>query len=167
MKYKISILFFLGFIIITLVVNSCKKDPRGTITSLFTGGRWQLASELVTYTNFGVTTIDTLNLKCDSTQIFTFNTNHTCTYSNFDCIATPSPPKGNWSLSADQLTLYSTIICRDTTAKHTSMPFDTVQIVNLGQYSMVLQTGNFNVIPTTLNKTRVVRYGFVRQKTIN
>ena len=164
MKFKILLLSLVGFVLISLVINSCKKDNSGTISALFTDGRWQLASILVTNTDGIITTIETLNTTCDSTQVFTFGSN-TCTYSNFDCI--PQKSSGSWSLSKDQLTLYSTMTCQDTTAKHSSMPFDTAQIVTLGQYSMVLQTGNFNVIPTTINKTRVVRYGFVRQKTIN
>jgi len=49
----------------------------------------------------------------------------------------------------------------------TTNPFVNAQIYNLGQYSLVLQTGDYNIIPTTTNKTRVMRYGFVRRKTIN
>jgi len=163
MKYKIPLLLLLGFVLINLFINSCKKDTQGSISSLFTQGKWQLASVLVTNTSGLTTTIDTLNTTCDSTQVFTFNTDNTCTYTNFDC--KPQVANGHWALSTDQITLSADIICKDTTAAGTSRPFLVSQIVNLGQYSMVLQTGDYNVIPTTLNKTRVVRYGFVRQKT--
>jgi len=147
------------------VVNSCKKDTRSTVTSLFSGGSWQLASELVTITTGTTTVIDTLNVKCDSTQVFVFNADKTCSYTNFDCV--PQKKAGTWSLSTDQLTLNAAITLADTTAAKSSKPFLNAQVVNLGDYSMVLQTGDYNVIPTSLNKTRVVRYGFVRQKTIN
>ena len=165
MKRKHWLLFLLGIVVTGVIVNGCKKNNETTVPVLFTQGKWQLASVLVTITNGSITTIDTLNTTCDSTQVFTFNTNNTCTYTNFDC--KPQVSSGSWSLSQDQLTLIANMTCKDTTAAGTSKPFLNAQIVNMGQYSMVLQTGDYNVIPTTTNSTRTVRWGFVRQKTIN
>ncbi|MGZ3756818.1 MAG: DUF5004 domain-containing protein [Mucilaginibacter sp.] len=163
MRYKTPLFFLLGVALIGLVINSCKKDTSGSIPTLFTQGKWQLASVLVTHTNGNITVIDTLNTTCDSTQVFTFNTDNTCTYTNFDCI--PQVSKGTWSLTSDQLTLNAQVTCKDTTSAHSSKPFSNAQIVTLGQYSMVLQTGDYDIIPTATNKTNVIRYGFVRQKT--
>ncbi|MDB5111170.1 MAG: hypothetical protein JWR67_2284 [Mucilaginibacter sp.] len=163
MKNKLPLLFLLGFVLIGLIINSCKKNTQSAIPALFTNGKWQLASVLVTNTNNAVTTTTTFNTVCDSTQMFTFNTDNTCTYTNFSCI--PQKSSGHWSLSADQLTLYVADMTCDTSAiGGKAKPFAQAQIVNLGDYSLVLQTGDYNVIPTTTNKTRVVRYGFVRQK---
>jgi len=165
MKRKHWLLFLLGFVLTGMVVNACKKNNETTVPLLFTRGKWQLASVVVTITKGSTTVLDTLNTTCDSTQLFTFNTNNTCTYTNFDC--KPQVSNGSWSLSQDQLTLVADMTCKDTTAVGTSKPFINAQIVNMGQYSMVLQTGDYNVIPTSTNSTRTVRWGFVRQKTIN
>ncbi len=163
MKNKIRLLLVSNIILVFFLLNSCKKATDSTITTIFTDGSWQLASVLVTTTVKSISTVDTLNTKCDSTQVFVFNTGGTCTYTNYDCV--PQKVSGQWSLSADQLTLYANITCKDTTSVGHSTPFGTAQIVNAGQYSLVLQTGNYNVVPTTTNTTKVTRYGFIRQKT--
>jgi len=163
MKNKFPLLFLSGIILINLLSNSCKKDTQGTITSLFTNGNWQLASVTVTITNNLVEKDTTLNTNCDSTQVLIFKSDNTCTYTNFDCV--PQKVSGHWSLSPDQLTLSSDMKFQDTTAVGSSTPFTNAQVFNAGQYSLVLQTGDYNIIPTTINKTKVVRYGFVRQKT--
>ena len=164
MKNKFPLLFLSGIILINLVSNSCKKDTQGTITSLFTNGNWQLASITVTTTNNLAEKDTTLNTNCDSTQILIFKPDNTCTYTNFDCLP-KNNASGHWSLSADQLTLSSDMKFKDTTAVGSTTPFANAQVFNAGQYSLVLQTGDYNIIPTTINKTKVVRYGFVRQKT--
>ena len=163
MKNKVPLLCILGLILINLLSNSCKKDTQGSIASLFTNGNWQLASVTVTTTNNMVQKDTTLNTTCDSTQIFIFKTDNSCTYTNFDCV--PQKAGGHWSLSSDNLTLSSDIVLKDTTTVGTSTPFKNAQVFNAGQYSLVLQTGDYNIIPTTTNKTKVVRYGFIRQKT--
>jgi hypothetical protein len=163
MRYKTPLIFLSGVALIGLAINSCKKDTSGTIPTLFTQGKWQLASVLRTRTNGNITVIDTLNATCDSTQVFTFNTDNTCSYTNFDCIQ--QSKTGTWSLTPDQLTLQAAVTCDDSTSLHSSQPFGNAQIVTLGLYSMVLQTGDYDIIPTPTNKTTVVRWGFIRQKT--
>lgn len=163
MKNKIPLLFVLGLVLINLLSNSCKKDTQGTITSILTTGKWQLASVLVTTTDSLITKTDTLNTKCGLAQVFIFNTDKTCSYTNFDCVTQTAT--GHWSLSADQITLNSDMLCADTTKVGSSKPFANAQIFNAGQYSLVLQMGNYNVIPTSINKTKVIRYGFIRQST--
>jgi hypothetical protein len=162
-KNKFTLLLLSG-IIITLIVNSCKKDNQGAIQTLFTGGTWQLASVLAfNYVGNTQMSIDTLNDSCKLTQFFTFNTNNTCTYTNFDCItqtATPAP----FSLTPNQLILNAQIVCKDTTAAGTSMPFANAGIVNLGQYSLILQTGDIQPNYSLTKKRRIVQYGFIRQK---
>ncbi|MFI5157945.1 MAG: hypothetical protein ACHQF4_03720 [Sphingobacteriales bacterium] len=158
-----------ALVVAGLVINSCKKDNQNSVQVLLTRGKWQLASVMV-FNRLGSSTIstDTLNVNCDSTQIFTFNTNNTCSYSNFECI--PQKTNGNWTLSSDQLTLTSDILCKDTLigGKADSVkrkPFQNTKIVNLGQYSMVLQTGDVNTFITSTTKSRVIQYGFVHQTT--
>lgn len=145
-----------------MVVNSCKKSSQTTIQTLFTGGTWQLASVLVfNFTGNMQTSIDTLNTTCTQTQFFTFNTNNTCTYTNFDCIP-QTPPGATWDLTQNQLVLNAQVVCKDSTAAGSSMPFANAQIINLGQYSLVLLTGDIQPNYSLTAKRRQVQYGFVR-----
>ena len=163
MKNKLPFLFVLALLLTGVVINSCKKAQQGTVESLFTSGSWQLASVQYKITVGDTTKLDTtLNTTCDSTQILTFNTDHTCTYTNFDCLPQPKA-KGRWSLAQNQLFLYSDMVCKDTTAAGSSKPFANAQIINVGQYSLVLLTGDIQNFTTTTRRT-TVRYGFVRQK---
>jgi hypothetical protein len=170
MRFKHAILLLFVLFTINLCVNSCKKvDTRkANIEALFTNSTWQLASVLV-YNYVGGTQLptDTLNTMCDSTQLFVFNSNGTCSYTNFDCLAQPKGT-GTWTLSNDNVTLFSTVACKDTLKggvinPNTSMPFATAKIVNLGQYSMILQTGDINTYYTPTTKRIIVQYGFIRQ----
>jgi hypothetical protein len=165
MKYKLPLLFLLGFVIIGLVVNSCKKDTDGSIQNLFAGGQWQLASLQVThFVGDTLKKTDTLNTACNLDQVFTFSTDNTCTYANYSCAPQPTAT-GNWSLSADRLYLNSNIVCKMDTGKISSlMPFKTARIVNLGQYSLVLETGSLETYYPSNRKRDITRYGFVRQK---
>jgi hypothetical protein len=163
MKYKIPLFIIVGLILINLVSNSCKKDKQSSIQTLFTNGKWQLASVEETITVGDTTKLDTLlNVKCDTTQLFTFNTDYSCTYTNFDCLHQPTA-SGHWSLSADQLYLNCDIMCKDTTAAGSSRPFTTAQINTIGPYSLILLTGDVQNY-TSATKRKVIRYGFVRQK---
>ncbi|MDB4924983.1 hypothetical protein [Mucilaginibacter sp.] len=163
MKTKIPFLFILGLLLINMLSNSCKKDKQNSVQTLFANGKWQLASVNVTsFVGDTIKRIDTLNTKCDTTQLFTFNTDNTCTYTNFDCLHQPTA-SGHWLLAPDQLSISSDMVCKDTTAAGSSKPFASAKIENVGDYSLVLLTGD---IPnhTSTTKRRVVRYGFVRQK---
>lgn len=164
MKRKHSFLFLLGLIAINLFSNSCKKDKDGTVESLMARGTWQLASVLVyNYVGSNNTSTDTLNTDCVNDQTFTFNADNTCTYVNFSCIK--QTVNGQWQLSADKLTLQSTLLCQDTvrsTVDTLTTPFRNARIVNLGQYSMVLETGDTNSAYLSTDKRHIKRYGFVR-----
>ena len=158
------LLFIVTGLIIALIINSCKKNGQSPIQALFTGGTWQLAS--VTATNYvgnQLISTDTLNAKCDSIQDFTFYTNNTCTYTNFDCMA-QTPPAASWSLSANQLFLRANVVCKDTVAKDNSMPFSNASIQNLGQFSLVLLTGDIQPNYSLTQHRRIIQWGFVRQK---
>jgi hypothetical protein len=147
-----------------MVINSCKKQNQVTIQTLFTGGSWQLASVLAThYVGNTMVSVDTLNTKCNLTQLFTFNSNNTCTYTNFDCIQ-QSTASAQWSLSTDEVTLFANVVCKDTTAVGSSTPFANAQITNLGNYSLVLLTGDIATNYSLTAKRRIVQYGFVRVK---
>jgi len=171
MKNKVLFIFLPILIITSIVVNSCKKDSQAQIIStLFTNGTWQLASVLVfNYLGSSQLPTDTLNTTCDTTQNFTFPTTSTCTYSNFACLSQKTSA-GTWSLTSDQLFLMSDMKCTDTVRVNgvltigTTMPFAYAKIVNLGQYSLILQTGDIATYFTPTTKRRIVQYGFVRVK---
>jgi hypothetical protein len=163
MKIKYLMLLFTG-LIVSMVVNSCKKENQVTIQSLFTGDTWQLASVLATnWVGPSAISVDTLNAKCNLTQFFTFNSDNTCTYTNFDCIQ-QSPASAQWSLSSDQVTLFANVVCKDTTARGSSTPFANAQINNLGNYSLVLTTGDIATNYSLTAKRRTIQWGFVRVK---
>ncbi|WP_183563102.1 lipocalin family protein [Mucilaginibacter sp. SP1R1] len=172
MKNKIPLLFILGLISINLLSNSCKKGNNSNIPHLLTNGTWQLAT--LQATNYiGDSQIgnpDTLNVNCDSVELFTFKTDNTCTYTNFDCL--PQTTSGTWTLTENNVFFTSDMICKDTTATGTPvtpspMPFSNTKIVTLGVYSMVLETGDVQPNYSSTKKRRVVRYGFIRRKAIS
>ena len=162
MKNK-HILLFLPGLIASLAFYSCKKTNQTSIHALFTGGRWQLASVTATYyTGNSEDSTKVLTDSCSTTQFFTFRSDNTCTYQNFDCIS--QSPSGSWSLSPNQLFLYAEVACKDTSATHISTPFSNAQIINLGQFSMVLRTGDVQPNYSLTRKRRTIEYGFIRQK---
>ena len=167
MKRGHPYLFLTGLILVALVANSCKKQTQSPIQALFTGGTWQLASVFAyNYIGNTQTTTDTLNTDstCHLTQFFTFKTDNTCTYTNFDCL-TQSPAAATWTLTPNQLFLQANIVCKDTSSSTgTSMPFSYSKIVNLGQFSLVLQTGDIQPNYSLTKPRRIVQYGFIRQK---
>jgi hypothetical protein len=165
MKNKLNLLLLISGLLIAMVINSCKKDNSGSIKNLFTGGKWQLAS--ITATNYignQEISTETLDSACMQTQFFTFNTDGTCSYTNFDCIAQTSTT-APYTLAQNQLFLNTNIVCKDTTTAGSSMPFANAAIVNLGQFSMVLQTGDIAPNYSLTQKRRILQYGFVRQTT--
>lgn len=166
MKLKYTFFFICSFSLILLLTNSCTKNKQDYIQTLFTGGHWQLSSVQVTH-YLGASTIntDTLYATCNLTQVFTFNTDNTCTFTNYSCEPQPTA-SGHWSLSADKLFLQSDIVCKDSTSSTgSSKPFQTARIVNLGQYSLILQTGDLQTYYLPTQARTVTQYGFVRQKT--
>ena len=164
MKHKLPLLLIPVLLLVGLLVNSCKKEPRNSLeTLLTTGGAWQLASVKYTISVGDTLKLDTtLNTDCDTTQIFTFNMDGSCLYTNFNCRPQPTA-RGRWTLSQNRLFLNSTIVCQDTTLAGSSKPFANAQIVNLGQYSLVLLTGDIQNYNNNARR-KVIRYGFVRQK---
>ena len=164
---NVPLLFILCLVVLSVLCNSCKKVNQSSIESLFSKGSWELSTVIVTV-SVGTTreSEDTLNTMCDKKQIFAFKDDHTCTYTNFHCKAQPVAT-GSWSLSQDQLYLKSDIVCQDTFKLGTgkSKPFENAQIETLGQYAMVLVTGDIQNYSATQRRT-VRRYGFVRQKLI-
>ncbi len=166
MKNKRLLLFLLGLIFVAMGVNSCKKQSQSVIEQLFSGGYWELASVTATYyTGPATDSIVTLNSDtvCHLGQKFTFNTNNTCTYTNFDCITQTTAP-ASWSLTANQLYLQANVICKDTTAAGSSTPFAYAQIQNLGQFSMILNIGDIQPNYSLTQKRVIYQYGFIRQK---
>jgi hypothetical protein len=165
MKFKFPLFFLCCFVAIGLTTNSsCKKNEQDYLQTLITNGNWQLASVIAYhYTGSIPDSTDTLNTTCDSTQLFKFNIDNTCTYTNFDCIAQKS--NGHWSFTSDKLFFNSDMVCQDTSAAKSSKPFQTAKIMNLGQYSLIIQTGNLETYYSSTQKRNWIQYGFVRQKT--
>jgi hypothetical protein len=166
MKNKAPLILFLGLVVINLLSNSCKKDNNSNIPHLLTNGVWQLASIQV-YHYVGSSQIgdaDTLNATCQNTQFFTFKTDNTCTYTNFDCL--PQTSTGNWMLTSNKVYFTSDMVCKDTVTANggSSRPFSNTQIQTLGTYSLVLQTGDVQPNYSSTKPRTVVRYGFIRQK---
>jgi hypothetical protein len=165
MKNKRLLLFLLALIGIAVGVNSCKKQSQSPIQQLFTGGYWELASVTATYYT-GNQEDSTVNLNtdtvCQAGQIFTFYTNNTCTYTNFDCINQKSAT-ASWSLTPNQLYLQANVVCKDTTAKGSSTPFAYAQIENLGQFSLVLNIGDIQPNYSLTQPRVIYQYGFIRQ----
>ncbi|MES2275094.1 MAG: lipocalin family protein [Bacteroidota bacterium] len=163
MKNKYTLLFLSGLLAVAMLANSCKKDTQGTVDALLARGTWQLASVLVyNYVGGTNTSTDTLNTKCSLNQTFTFNADNTCTYKDFACIT--QTVNGQWQLVNDKLTLQSTLSCKDTLAgaNVTSTPFKNARIVNLGQFSMILETGDLSSYYLSTDKRHIKRYGFIR-----
>lgn len=168
MKNKAPLLFILGLVAINLLSNSCKKDNDSNIPHLLTSGVWQLASIQV-YHFIGGSQIgdpDTLNTECTNTQFFTFKTDNTCTYTNFDCL--PQTSNGKWALTQNRLFFSSDMVCKDTATvdSGSTQPFINTQINSLGTYSLVLQTGDIQANYSSTKRRTIIRYGFIRQKAV-
>jgi len=168
MKFKIRLLFLFTVAAIGLMVNSCQKTKQDYIATLIAQNQWQLSSATIT-TYIGSSAISqlTLDTSCLVTQIFKFNPDNTCSYTNFDCLTQST--KGTWALSQDKLFLNVNMFCKDTITRRTdttthSKPFQTAQIVNLGQYSLVLKTGDLETYYSPTQKRVQYQWGFVRVK---
>jgi len=146
-------------IVIGLIANSCKKTGQNAIATLFTGGTWKLASvETKNYIGNQQTSDTTINDTCS--QFFTFRSDNSCTYTNFSCVTQTS--SGTWALAKNQLYLYANIPLKapvDTTVN----PFSNAHIQTLGQYSMVLETGDIAPNYSLTQRRTIIVYGFVRQ----
>jgi hypothetical protein len=158
-------------VLMSMVTNSCKKESQTQLVeSLLTRGPWQLAS-VIRHNYVGDTEEkpDTLNTACTSSQLFTFTADHNCTYTNFSCIT--QSKQGGWSLTSDDLFLNSSMSCTDTaTVKGvldtiTRMPFVNAKIQNLGNYSLIIQTGDISAYYTSTTKRIIIQYGFVHPAT--
>ncbi|RVU00168.1 hypothetical protein EOD41_14505 [Mucilaginibacter limnophilus] len=161
MKRRNILFLIIGLAVISLY-NSCKKDELSTIDALVSSGTWELASlQVFNYVGDTKGKTDTLYRDCDFKQLFKFNADKTCTYSNYSCLEQTTT--GKWSLSKDKLFLLSDIAC-DTSETESIQPFTNTKIVTLGQYSMVLQTGDLQTNYPANQRRRIVQYGFVKQR---
>jgi hypothetical protein len=167
MKTKIPLLFILSLVIINLLSGSCKKGNSSNVPHLLTNGVWQLATiQVYNYVGNSQTSIDTLNDSCMLTQLFTFSTDNTCTYTNFDCLSQTST--GTWALTSNNLYFQSGMVCQDSVSggtTSTTTPFSNTQIYTLGIYSMVLQTGDVEPNYSATKVRHVTRYGFIKKQT--
>ncbi|MET3978939.1 hypothetical protein ABIB62_001508 [Mucilaginibacter sp. UYP25] len=154
--FLLAVLMVLGF-----MFNSCKKEKTDSLKSLFTTGNWQLGT-VIEYKYLGNQETSKDTLQCDSAQIFKFNDDMTCSYSYFDCLG--STVNGKWSLSDTRLFLFADLTYPTVTTAGTTQPFINSRIVNLGEFSMVLETGDLQTYYTATDTRTIRRYGFIRIK---
>ncbi|MFD0793550.1 hypothetical protein ACFQZX_07960 [Mucilaginibacter litoreus] len=157
---------FLGIILLLTAValNSCKKEKQDYLSDLLIKDQWQLGSVLE-YHYLGDSQLSVDTIQCDATQIFKFNKDKTCAYTNFGCNA--GTISGNWSISGNRLYLISDLTVPDATASGTSQPFINARINNLGDFSLVLETGDIQTYYTATDYRDIRRYGFVRVRTVS
>jgi hypothetical protein len=164
MNKRISFWYLPVLLLIALAVNSCKKTDQSNIPNLLTTRQWELGSLLV-FHYIGDAQQPTDTITCDTTQIFRFFKDGACTYTNFNCaepIAT-----GSYSLSSTKVVLLADLTFRDTTLTGTARPFANAQISNLGDFSMVLETGDTQAYYTSNQPRTIYRWGFIRQKEVS
>ncbi|RYE19374.1 MAG: hypothetical protein EOP45_12745 [Sphingobacteriaceae bacterium] len=156
-----QILLHLTLVFIGFMANSCKRERVDNISALFSSGYWQLAS-LSTTRYIGDNQLSTTIDSCNLTQKFTFNNDNTCTFTNFGCDS--NNINGTWNITDARTYLTANIIAPDSTGKD-YQPFINSRIVNLGDYSLVLETGDIQTYYTATDKRTIFRWGFVRVKT--
>lgn len=161
MNIKKSYILLAGTLLLGLVFNSCKKEKTDNIRNLFTTGKWQLGT-VIEYKLLGNQELSKDTIECDSAQIFKFNDDMTCSYSNFDCSATTV--NGKWSLSDTRLFLFANITYPTATSTGSTQPFINSRISNLGEFSMVLETGDLQNYYTATDRRTIRRWGFIRIK---
>ncbi|WP_147322080.1 hypothetical protein [Mucilaginibacter conchicola] len=157
MRYPLIAVLALVF----FVINSCKRDNTDNISVLLTSGYWQLGS-LTRLDYLGSTPLADTTYVCDSVQTFTFNKDNTCTFENFGCAA--NVVTGKWSLSSTRTFLISDLTEPDSTGKP-YQPFINARINNLGDYSLVLETGDIQNYYDATDRRTLYRWGFVRKRT--
>lgn len=148
-----------------MLINSCKKDNNGTLAYFLTNGTWTLASvQVFHYVGDTQGKTDTLNTTCNTIQRFTFNSDNSCAYQNYHCITQTST--GTWSIDNDNLMLNCNLSAQDTSksAIVTVKAFQNALIDNLGQYSLVLKTGDIQAAYKSNTVRTITRYGFVHSQ---
>ncbi|WP_448701656.1 hypothetical protein ACFGVR_05485 [Mucilaginibacter sp. AW1-3] len=164
-KYKVPFFVLPGLMMLAMLVNSCKKDNGDSVSYFLTSGVWTLASvQVFHYVGDTQGKTDTLNTTCGITQKFTFSTNNNCTYQNYHCITQNS--SGTWSINLDNLTLNCDMSAQDTSKATmiTVKAFQNAAIDNLGQYSLVLKTGDIQPFYKATTVRTITRYGFVHSQ---
>jgi len=163
MRKKLLLFCLFWAVLIGFTTISCKKTTQDYIKTLLTDSQWQLASVQVSY-NTGSLQDSLVNLDtlCNLIQTFKFNTDNTCTYTNFDCITQTAT--GHWALSQNELLLSTDLKTTDTVASDNSVPFRSAQIINLGQYSFIINTGDLETYYSPTQKRKITTYGFIRVK---
>jgi hypothetical protein len=162
MKNKNLYFFLSALLFVAFLTNSCKKEKQNSIPTLFATGTWQLSSILESR-YLGDSRLDLDTIQCDKDQFFTFDKdNMTCTYTNFDCV--DQEAKGSWKLSDTRLYLNADMTVKDTTKAGSSKPFLNAHIINIGEYSLVLEAGDIQPYYTSTDSRTIRRYGFVRIK---
>jgi hypothetical protein len=161
MKNRNIYLFLTGLLLISFTIPSCKKEKLTSIPTLLTTGTWQLGSiQEYHYLGSQQTKLDTIDI--NSTQIFKFNKDMTCSYTNFD--DKEGTVTGKWSLDKTSLYLFADITFPEVTSAGTKQPFINSHMTSLGEFSLVMETGDIQTYYNATDKRTIRRYGFVRIK---
>jgi len=164
-KNKTPLILVLALMLSGWLISSCNKGNEDfTVSNFLTDreGKWLLAS-IRSETFHGDTSKrrDTLNKNCGLDQSFTFRTDGSCTYKNFNCIEQTND--GKWELNtADSVIFRSNMVSKDSTGS--IVPFAKAQVLNLGQNSLVLQVVKTDTLfskPLVVLRRRVINYGFI------
>lgn len=160
MNTRIRQLFIICLLAISAFINACQKD-KNAIDFFLSNGSWQLANlQEFTYIGSSLQKTDTLNKKCPISQVITFSSDRKTSYNgNFQCINQTG--SGQWTLiQRDTIRLQSDLALKDSTGKQVQ-PFADSQVINLGQYSLVIETGDISPVYTQKQLRKILRYSFV------
>lgn len=162
-KLNFLLLFFL--LISCLTINACKKEDQSSLSLFLTQKPWKLAlQQRFAYVNSILVKTDTLQTKCALTQTLIFKINNSYTYQNYTCDPN-NKIDARWSFTSDQLylNLNSVISVSAIKTANNLAPQNVARIINLGQYSLVFDAGDVNVIPKNRLTDSVIiyRYGFI------
>lgn len=149
------------------LVSSCTKsndDASASITAFLTGGRvWRLASmQVYHYNGDTLKRTDTLNTKCTLNQTFYFETDGSCTYTNYSCIS--QSKGGKWTMTTQDTLQLKADVLLDTSSTGSYRPFANTAILNLGQNSLILQSTQTDTLFTTprvVLRRKITRFGFI------
>ncbi|RYE29999.1 MAG: hypothetical protein EOP42_13120 [Sphingobacteriaceae bacterium] len=153
---KLHLKFLTVLLLACFTFSACKKNDRASLTDFLTQKPWKLAlKQRLAYLNNALVKTDTLESNCQLSQTLTFNNNGNYTYQNYAC-ANRNVSAG-WSFTPDYLYLNLNSIISINSDKAQNV----ARIINLGQYSLVFDTGDINLTRKATDSVIVFRYGFI------
>ena len=156
----------LAGILLTLLLNSCKKDEQASLRDYLSGyGRWELASlQSTSSKRFAVSVTDTLITTCGTDRFnLAFDASNNVSFQNFQCLK--GTATGSWTLNKDSLMMHINVRVTDTlhrTSKAENLvPFANARIETLGRNSLVLIIGDIKPYYPDDSTHVSYRYSFI------